>query len=411
MGQRTLRYAVVGAGGHGGAHIRQIREHGGPLGCELAAVTIRPQDRTPGQVEAFRDGGVEVYPDAVAMFDALAGKVDAVFIPTGIYSHCALTCAALQRGHNVYLEKPPAGTVQEVDRMLAAAADSGRVCCLGFQAISSESIDLIKSRLTEGALGTVRRLRTWACWPRPDAYYARNEWAGRLKVGDAWVLDGPTNNALAHEIANMLYLATPAERTFATPRTVRAELYHARDIPSEDTSAVEIVTADGVAVYFIASHCTAGAQTGPWIEMECSRAAVHWRFDGRTAIAYDDGREETLDRDGEDSAAAALANFTRAVRDDDAAALDCDLTMGRNFTLALNGAFESAGVTRAIPAEFISQTDEPPGPHPVVAGINDLIVRCGREGRLFSDVGCEWATPTEPFDLSDYPGFPQQFAS
>jgi len=411
MGERTLRYAVVGAGGHGGVHIRQIQQHGGRLGCELSAVAIRPQDRKPGQVKAFRDAGVEVFPDAVAMFDALAGRADAVFIPTSIYSHCTLTCAALGRGHNVYLEKPPAGTVQEIDRMLAAVADSGRICCLGFQAISSESIRWLKSRLADGSLGSVRRLRTWACWPRPDAYYARNEWAGHLKVGDAWVLDGPTNNALAHEIANMLYLATPAERTFATPRTVRAELYHARDIPSEDTSAVRIVTTDGVEAVFVASHCTAGAQTGPWIEMECSRATVHWRNDGRTAIDYDDGREETLDRDGEDSAAAALANFTQAVRADDAEALDCDLTMGRNFTLALNGAFESAGATRAIPGEYVSHTDEAPGPHPVIAGINDLIERCGREGKLYSEVGCAWATATEPFDLSGYAGFPQRFGA
>ncbi|KKM23861.1 hypothetical protein LCGC14_1610860 [marine sediment metagenome] len=168
----------------------------------------------------------------------------------------------MERGHNVYVEKPPAGTVQEVDRMIKAVADSGRICALGFQAIYGRSINWIKQRIVSGALGEVRRMRCWAFWPRPDAYYARNEWAGKLRLGPTWVLDGPSNNALSHQIANMLYLASPRERTFALPVTVRAELYHARDIESEDTSAIEITTAEGAVAHYLVSHCTAGEQTG-----------------------------------------------------------------------------------------------------------------------------------------------------
>lgn len=404
-----IRYAVVGAGGYAGRHISHITKHGEKLGCELAAVAVRPEDRRGGQVEQFAAGGVEVFAGAEEMFEVLAGRVDGVFIPTGIYTHCALTCAALKAGHNVYVEKPPAATVQEVDRMLAAVASSGRICALGFQSIYSESINFIKSRAVSGKLGRVRRLRCWAFWPRLDGYYARNEWAGRLKVGSAWVLDGPSNNALAHEIANMLYLAGPGEGEFAVPAAVRAELYRARDITGEDTAAIEILTAGGPTAYFVASHCTAGDHTGPWIEMDCTAATVRWQFDGRTEIAYTDGRKETLARDGVYPPVAALKNFTEAVRASDAGLLKCDLKMGRCFTLALNGAYESSGWTHRIADRYVSRSDEDPkGPRMIVEGINDAIARCAEEGKLFSDVGCPWAVKTAPFELAGYQRFPQR---
>jgi len=416
-GERAVRYAVVGAGGFAASHLRRILQHGPDLGCELTAVAIRPQDRRGGQVEQFAARGVEVFDEAGEMFRRLAGRVDGVFIPTGIHTHCELTCAALRAGHHVYVEKPPAATVQEVDRMLRAVAESGRMCCLGFQAIFGRSINLIKARVVSGALGEVRRLRCWAFWPRAEEYYARNEWAGRLKVGDAWVLDGPSNNALSHQIANMLYLASPQPRSFATPRAVRAELYRCRSGPSEDTSAVEILTEEGPRAYFLASDCVSGPQAGPWIEMDCSEATVRWGAGGRGEIRYADGRAEAFCDDGAAAPLAALANFTEAVRAGQAGLLKCDLTMGRAFTLVVNGAFESSGRVHPIPDRFVGHSRDPAGaassgsvgPHPVIEGINEVIARCAAEGALYSDLGCEWAVPTEPFDLSSYAEFPQRF--
>ena len=434
-----IRYAVVGAGGYAGHHIRLIRQHGAELGCKLSAVTVRPQDRLPGQIEQFAAEGVEVFTNAGEMFAALSGKVEGVFLPTAIYTHADLACAALAAGHNVYLEKPPAATVQEVDRMIAAERASGRMVCLGFQAISSESINLIKSRVVDGSLGAVRRLRCWAHWPRPDAYYARNEWAGRLKAGPAWVLDGPTNNALAHQTANMLYLASPTPRAFAAPLAVRAELYHAREIDSEDTSAVEVRLQSGDTIqaspssqlrlgeqlaktpavgdsvscppiaYFIASHCAAGPHAGPWIAIDGEKGSVEWENSGRTMIRYADGRSESLERDSVDPSVASLANFTEAVRAGDRSLLNCTLEMGRHFTAALNGAFESAGVTRAIPARLVRREGEGPEARTIVDGLTELVTRCGKEGMLFSDAGAEWAQRTEPFDTVGYRRFPQRF--
>jgi predicted dehydrogenase len=410
MSDTKLRFAIVGAGGYAGVHIDNIRKHGAELGCALSAVAIRPQDRLPGQIEKFAAEGVAVFADAVEMFDALAGKVDAVFIPTSIYTHAALGCAAFQRGHNVYLEKPPAGTVQEVDAMLAAQRSVGRICALGFQAIYSDSITFIKQRVVSGALGRIARLRCWALWPRPDSYYARNEWAASLRHAGQWVLDGPSNNALAHQTANMLHLASPRAGQFARPTAVRAELYHARAIESEDTAAIAVATDSGATACFIASHCTQGPQAGPWIEIDAERATARWQFDGQTEIAYADGRRETA-CDKTPPAIAALANFTAAVRSGDPSLVGCDLEMGRNFTLAINGAFESAGRPREIPQQYLRRTGAGPDSRVIIDGINEAIIRCGREGKLFSELGLPWATPTSAFDLTGYTCFPKSPAA
>ncbi len=404
-----LRYAVVGAGGFARKHIGSIREYGPEVGCELAAVAIRPRDRQPGQVEQFAAEGVDVFADAVEMFIGLAGKVDGVFVPTGIYTHADLTCAALAHGHNVYVEKPPAATVQEIDRMLAAVAESGKVCALGFQAIYSESVNFVKQRVVDGSLGEIRRLKAWALWPRPDAYYGRNEWAGRMRVGDAWVLDGPANNALSHQIANMLYLASGAPRTFATPATVRAEMYHARDIDGEDTCSIQIATADAAEAWFIASHCVAGEHVGPWIEIEGAAGRATWNYRGQTKIEYADGRTETPGEHAPRAAPAPLANFSEAVRAGDPSLLKCDLTMGRNFTLAVNGAWESSLGSRAIDPRFIRRAGDGPEAVTVIEAIDELVPRCAAEWKHFSEIGAEWGAATEPFDMTGYSEFPARF--
>ena len=66
-----------------------------------------------------------------------------------------------------------------------------------------------EARHPRRAFGRPRRFSTLCCWPRDLAYYRRNTWAGRLRDPDTggWVLDSPANNAMAHFLHNLLYLA------------------------------------------------------------------------------------------------------------------------------------------------------------------------------------------------------------
>lgn len=406
----SLRFAMIGAGGIAAVHIKHMKELGEQV-CRLTHITVRPQDRQPGQVEAFAAEGITVHEDGLEMIRATAGKVDAVFIPTSTYTHCELTCAALAAGHNVYLEKPAAPTVQEVDKMLAAEAASGGLCLLGYQYIHSHPGNFIKRRLVDGRLGRPNRVRAWAYTPRPDVYYARNEWAGQLQTNGQWVLDGPSMNALSHATASILSLSSTRERTFAAPVRVRAEYYHARPITSEDTCSIEILTDTGVNAYFIVSHCVEPPLQGPWMQVECENGHAAWNWYGAAEIHFNDGTSEYLSGSVDDNhLLPTLRSFCHALERKDRALLGCTLANGRNVIATINAAFESSRVVRPIPADLTRRVPDKNGsPITVVEGLREAIAQCGAQGKLFSDIGCPWAVATQPFDLTGYKQFPQQF--
>lgn len=405
-----LRIGIIGQGGYAAEHWAALEEVQRSGACRIVAnAVIDPQVHT-ARVERLRSEGVEVFHSALEMFDAMRGRMDAVTIPTPIHTHAELMIAAAQSGYHVYLEKPPAATIQEVDEMLTVLRRTGRLCAVGFQALWSQSMAFLKLRISEGALGEVTQLSAATAWIRKADYYARNDWAGRLKVGDAWVLDGTINNPLAHQVANLLFLASTERRKMATPAAVRAELYAGHDIESEDTAAVEILTAEGPRCYFLGTLC-ADEQSNPEITVLGSQAVAYRSFDGRVCIRYNDGRVEEPTVNDSRQTVERFENFVAAAEANDANLLCCHLEMVRPFTLAVNGAFESARRVRPAPAEYVRRSGEGAATKTVIAGIDAAIPQASSTGRLFSDLGLGWAKPTETFDLTGYDRFPVQFES
>ena len=61
----------------------------------------------------------------------LLDEVDAVSIGTPTETHCEIACAFLEHGRHVLVEKPIALTLDEADRMIAAAAKTGAKLMVG----------------------------------------------------------------------------------------------------------------------------------------------------------------------------------------------------------------------------------------------------------------------------------------
>ena len=287
-----VNLAIVGFSGYGWLLVKNINELAEEGHCRLVAASRRRLNDNDEQVVELKARGVELFDDAIAMLDAMKGKCDAVYIATSIGSHEYFTTEAAKRGYHVHLEKPPAATVQEVDHMQEALEAAGRLCIVGFQGMYAENIIFLKQRIVEGRLGAVRSLTCCACSPRKASYYNRNDWPGKLRMGDKWTLDGPAMNAISHQIMSMLCLASPEANHSAVPTAVRAEMYAAGPVESHDTAAIEIQTAEGPSVYFLASHCTDGAhEIG--IEIEAEKAKVTWDRKQGVTITYADGTEES----------------------------------------------------------------------------------------------------------------------
>ena len=226
------------------------------------------------------------------------------------------------------------------------------------------------------------------------------------------MLDGPATNALAHQITNLLFLASPERNRLATPAWVRAELYAAGPVESHDTAAIEIGTAEGPTACFIASHCSEES-FGPVIEIEAERGHVVWQMGQGATITYADGTRESCREEHDRDRETMVANFAEAIRANDASLLRCSLAATRPFVLALDGAHESSRRVHRIPASCSHRVDEGTDQaRTVVDGLDALLVRAAQERKLLGDLAeaPAWTVRTQPFDLRGYSHFPQRFA-
>lgn len=396
------RVAVVGMGGYAGHHRRVLRDLAADGRAVYAAQVAPPFDHVPfaGDLAALRAAGTAVYDSLRQLLAAERRRLDLVCVPTGIPLHRAMATAVLEAGCNVLVEKPAAGAIQDVDAIVATARRTGGLAAVGYQQIYYPWVHQLKAWLLDGRFGALRRVRGFGCWPRDAAYYARNGWAGRLATGDTWVLDGPHNNALAHSVNLLCFLAGAEPMAPARPASIRAELYRARPLESADTAALRVQTAQGVEVFFAVSHATEES-LDPGYAVDTDAACLEFGFYGGVAVRWHDGRvEAVLPADARDEARSVAAVVSRLAGD--ASAPVCTLEIARAQTLCACGSFESAPI-RDVPEGL--RRDGPNGAI-AVRGMTQAVRAAFAAGSLFSELGLDWAHPGDEIDLEGYRYFP-----
>lgn len=402
-----VRLGIIGIGGYAQQHLKTVHACEARGQCSLVAAVVCWPQCVADHLPELQERGVHIVRSLEQMIDQHADAIDAVIIPTEIASHSSLTQAVFAAGWHVLVEKPPAGTIQEVDAMLAAQQTTGKLCMVGFQMLSADVNRWLKSRIVDGKLGRITAAKCRARWVRTDSYYSRNAWAGKLRNDSGWILDGTINNPLAHQIANMLFLTSDQPNQLATPTSVRAELYAGHDIEAEDTASLVVETEQGATISFAATLCPVDL-AGPRIEIVGEKGSAVWEVGkgGGVMISYEDGSSEQMEA-GDDVNRRMMDNFLAAIRGE--AELNSSLEMCRNFTLVINGAFESAGRTRRIADDYLTRTPDGESVATIIDGIDDLVNRAAADQVTFSDLAAPWATATEPFDLTNYTQFPQRF--
>jgi len=119
-----LKIAVIGVGSLGRHHARNHAELAVEGRTELVGVCDSNE-------ETARTIAGEHNCAHFTDWRELLGKVDAVSIVTPTETHCEIACAFLESGANVLVEKPIALTLDEADRMIAAAEKSGKKLMVG----------------------------------------------------------------------------------------------------------------------------------------------------------------------------------------------------------------------------------------------------------------------------------------
>jgi predicted dehydrogenase len=122
VSENLIRVAVVGVGGFGRNHVRVWR---GLEGAKLVGVIDTNAERAR---EIAAEFGTKVISD----LDALTAEhVDAVSLAVPTKQHAAVGCRLLDLGMDVLVEKPMAASLEEADRLIAAAKRSDRVLQIG----------------------------------------------------------------------------------------------------------------------------------------------------------------------------------------------------------------------------------------------------------------------------------------
>ncbi|NUN94011.1 MAG: Gfo/Idh/MocA family oxidoreductase [Verrucomicrobiae bacterium] len=395
-----VRIGTVGLRNYGAYVCKLLEEHGrlSDAAARLTAVGSTP-NAPQETVERLRAAGVRV----VDGFDALLQEdIEAVWIPFPIDLHREFTAKALAAGKAVMCEKPVAGSVEEVDAMIADAKRSDLPVAIGYQDIYHPTTMRLKKRLLSGEIGRLRSIVTHAAGPRGDAYYGRAPWCGKFRREGRWVIDAIANNAHAHEINLAFFLAGATPERAAQPVSVEAELYRSNPIETFDTAAMRLETDTGVSVLVLQTHaCEFFVDSLLVIEGEKGRV---YRTRGLVVIERE-GSAEVLKAD-EDARHAMVRRFAQAVRGlpHSEIALATPET-SRGQVAAVNGALEAARIVE-IPSAVKRTPKTLYGICHAVVGMEALLSLCARRGVMFHESGLfPWTVSPERKTLRDYTRF------
>ena len=204
-----------------------------------------------------------------------------------------------------------------------------------------------------------------ALWPRTPAYYARNSWAGKLIIDGRPVYDSPFNNALAHQIMNMLYLASPEPDRAAYPADVQAELYRA--YPSRALTRAACACAPTRTSRSCLWPATLARTTSI---LFCSskpkrpRRSLAWT--AARAITYADGTEEPIEWG--DFRLDMFHNVLQAVRGEIPAPV-CTLEVGRAHVACIEALHRVAAI-QDVPGEYVSEGEDG---QRIIAGVEEAV--------------------------------------
>ncbi len=368
----------------------------------ILCATVVNQDHERERCETLRALGCEIFDDFREMLRRHGAALDLCCIPTGIHLHAPMTIDALRAGANVFVEKPAAATIQDVRAMQAAERETGRFVAVGFQTMYARETLWMKQAIVGGEIGEVQSIKCRGLWPRATSYYERTGWAGRLKLDGHWVLDSPFNNAIAHQLNMICFLAGSEVERSARLATIQAELNRAHEIESADTAALKIVTETGLPLYYFVTHCPQEL-IDPEIIVRGSQGQIHWNF-SRAKIDRADGSHEVMELQPHDELRDSIMSQL-CCRMKNPSAFICGLDIAAVHTLAVNGAHDSAR-PQVIDERYVRRMPVEGGAKVIIEGIDDLIARAFEEEKMFSELGAGWARPGEVVSLKDYPGFP-----
>ena len=227
MTDQKVRVGVVGLG-IGRSHLEAYQSL--PDLFDVVAVADLDSDRGKAAAEEFH------VPRVYGSLDELCAQddVEVIDICTPSFLHAPNVKQVVQAGKHAIAEKPVAGSLKEVDELMALEAQSGRRIMPIFQYRFGHGAQKLKLLIDRGVAGRPYLTTVETAWRRRPEYYAvpwRGKWATEL--------GGATVTLAIHNHDLLTYLLGPVRRVFARARTL------VNPIETEDTLTASVEMADG----------------------------------------------------------------------------------------------------------------------------------------------------------------------
>ncbi|MFF7707888.1 Gfo/Idh/MocA family oxidoreductase [Pseudomonas sp. NPDC007930] len=233
-----VHLAVAGAGLIGRRHIEHIQAS---PGCTLAAII----DPTPAAQALASSLGCRWFANLEALPQ---GLVDGVILATPNALHVSGALACIERGLPALIEKPVAHSVEEGQRLLAAAERAGARLLVGHHRAHSAIMRQACAVIASGALGRLVTVMGSAQFYKPADYFAAGPW--RTQPGG-----GPILLNMIHEVGNLRALCGEIA-------SVQAQASNAvRGFAVEDSVAMTFTFENGTLGSFVLSDTAATARS------------------------------------------------------------------------------------------------------------------------------------------------------
>ena len=175
-----MKIGLIGYGAWGKHHANAILN---TAGAELAAIVCNSEKSA--SIAQKEHKGVTVYRN----YDELLKRkdIEAVDIVLPTFLHSKVAIKALNKGKNVLLEKPLAGSLEECDRLIDVANRSGKVLTIGHELRLSSQWRKVKEIIKKGKIGTP--IYSLMSIFRSPFRKGSNNWRYTKSMVGSWILE------------------------------------------------------------------------------------------------------------------------------------------------------------------------------------------------------------------------------
>ncbi len=145
-----INIGVIGVGGRGFDDALSFTRYGerNNNACQIVAVCDVYEKRKREAAERFKAKGYSDYRELLNQSD-----IDAVVIATPDHWHCKIALDAMDKGKDVYLEKPMTHTNEEARQLVNTVKETKRILQVGSQTTSADIWWKAKKAIADGMIG------------------------------------------------------------------------------------------------------------------------------------------------------------------------------------------------------------------------------------------------------------------